>query len=125
MIPTLLGALENSSGKIEGSLNQLKEKSIAAQKKRNETAVRQIERAVASVLPGGTLQERQINVVYFLNKYGPDFMKWLAGEKWISRDTSTRCSPSSRSCSCGPAAAQTEDATGSRSAGFPLRPWCF
>ena len=26
--PTLLGALENSSGKIEGSLNQLKEKSL-------------------------------------------------------------------------------------------------
>ena len=78
--PTLLGALDNSSGKIEGSLNQLKEKSLAAQKKRNETAVRQIERAVASVLPGGTLQERQINAVYFLNKYGPDFMKWLAGE---------------------------------------------
>jgi bacillithiol biosynthesis cysteine-adding enzyme BshC len=78
--PTLLGALDNSSGKIEGSLNQLKEKSIAAQKKRNETAVRQIERAMASILPGGTLQERQISVVYFLNKYGPDFMKWLAGE---------------------------------------------
>lgn len=78
--PTLLGALENVAGKIEGSLGQLKEKSIGAQKKRNETAVRQIERAVASVLPGGTLQERQVNIVYFLNKYGPGFMKWLAGE---------------------------------------------
>ena len=28
--------------------------------------------------PGGTLQERQINAVYFLNKYGPDFMSKLA-----------------------------------------------
>lgn len=78
--PTLLGALENCSGRIEGTLQQLKEKSVAAQKKRNETAVRQIERAVTSVLPGGTLQERQVNIVYFLNKYGPGFMKWLAGE---------------------------------------------
>jgi uncharacterized protein YllA (UPF0747 family) len=42
--------------------------------------VRQIERAVGSVLPSGVLQERQINVLYFLNKYGPDFMKWLGGE---------------------------------------------
>jgi bacillithiol synthase len=78
--PTLLGALENVAGKIEGNLGQLKEKSIAAQKKRNETAVRQIERAVESLLPAGTLQERQVNVVYFLNKYGPGFIKWLAGE---------------------------------------------
>jgi bacillithiol synthase len=78
--PTLLGALENVAGKIEGSIGQLKEKSIAAQKKRNETAVRQIERAVGSLLPAGTLQERQVNIVYFLNKYGPGFIKGVAGE---------------------------------------------
>ena len=78
--PTLLGALENATSKIDINLGVLKEKSLSAQKRRNETAVRQIERAVGSVLPGGSLQERQVNVVYFLNKYGPDFMKWLAGE---------------------------------------------
>ena len=78
--PTLLGALENATSKIDINLGVLKEKSIAAQKRRNETAVRQIERAVGSVLPGGALQERQLSVVYFLNKYGPDFMKWLSGE---------------------------------------------
>ncbi|MCC6396810.1 MAG: bacillithiol biosynthesis cysteine-adding enzyme BshC [Bacteroidetes bacterium] len=78
--PTLLGALENATSKIDINLGVLKEKSIAAQKRRNETAVRQIERSVGSVLPGGVLQERQLSVVYFLNKYGPDFMKWLSGE---------------------------------------------
>ena len=78
--PTLLGALENATSKIDINLGVMKEKSIAAQKRRNETAVRQIERAVGSVLPGGVLQERQLSVVYFLNKYGPDFMKWLSGE---------------------------------------------
>ncbi len=78
--PTLLGALENATSKIDINLGVLKEKSVAAQKRRNETAVRQIERAVASVLPDGTLQERRVNVVYFLNKYGPEFLTWLAGE---------------------------------------------
>lgn len=82
--PTLLGALENATSKIDINLGVLKEKSLAAQKRRNETAVRQIERAVGSVLPGGVLQERQVNGVYFLNKYGPDFMKWLAGEVEIT-----------------------------------------
>ncbi len=78
--PTLLGALENATSKTDINLGVLKDKSVAAQKRRNETAVRQIERAVGSVLPGGILQERQLSVVYFLNKYGPDFMKWLPGE---------------------------------------------
>ena len=78
--PTLLGALDNAASKIDCNLGVLKEKSVAAQKRRNETAVRQIERAVASLLPGGVLQEREVNVLYFLNKFGPDFMKWLAGE---------------------------------------------
>lgn len=78
--PTLLGALDTTTGKIENGLGLLKEKSVAAQKRRNETAVRQIERAVASVLPAGVLQERQISVLHFLNKYGPGFMPWLAAE---------------------------------------------
>lgn len=78
--PTLLGVLENATSKIDINLGVLKEKSVAAQKRRNETAVRQIERAAGAILPDGSLQERRISVLTFLNKYGPDFMKWLAGE---------------------------------------------
>jgi uncharacterized protein YllA (UPF0747 family) len=26
------------------------------------------------------LQEREINVLYFLNKYGMEFLRWLYGE---------------------------------------------
>ncbi|MEW6512259.1 MAG: bacillithiol biosynthesis cysteine-adding enzyme BshC [Bacteroidota bacterium] len=75
--PTLLGAFENMSAKIDVNIGVLREKAVAAQKRRNETAVRQIERAAAGLLPGGLLQERQLNVVYFMNKYGPDLIKWL------------------------------------------------
>lgn len=75
--PTLLGALENALGKIHNTVAGLKEKSVTAQKRQHETAVRQIEKAVSVVMPGGILQERQVSVIHFLNKYGPDFVRWL------------------------------------------------
>jgi uncharacterized protein YllA (UPF0747 family) len=82
--PTLLGALEGVKAKIDGNLGVLKEKTIAAQKRRHETAMRQIEKAIAGLLPNGVLQEREINVIYYMNKYGPDLVKWLVGEVDIS-----------------------------------------
>ena len=75
--PTLTGALENAIGKITTTVNLLKEKSIAAQNRQHETAVRQIEKAVGGILPGGALQERQVSILHFLNKYGPDVVRWL------------------------------------------------
>jgi bacillithiol synthase len=75
--PTLLGPLENTVGKIESLLSVLKEKSLAAQRKRNETAVRQVERAAAVLLPEGSLQERQVNILYYMNKLGPDLVSWI------------------------------------------------
>ncbi len=78
--PTLLGALEGVKAKIDGNLSVLKDKTIAAQKRRHETAMRQIEKAIAGLLPNGVLQEREINVTYYMNKYGPDLVKWLVGE---------------------------------------------
>jgi bacillithiol biosynthesis cysteine-adding enzyme BshC len=75
--PTLTGALENAIGKITTTVTVLKEKSVAAQKRQHETAVRQIEKAVGAILPGGILQERQLSMLPFLNKYGPDVIRWL------------------------------------------------
>jgi bacillithiol biosynthesis cysteine-adding enzyme BshC len=78
--PTLLGSLDTMASKTDLNLGVLKEKTIAAQKRRNETAVRQIERAANGLLPDGTLQERTITLVYYLNKYGPDLMRWLLAQ---------------------------------------------
>ncbi|MBI5473715.1 MAG: bacillithiol biosynthesis cysteine-adding enzyme BshC [Ignavibacteriae bacterium] len=82
--PTLIASLENVLSRIDGNINVLKEKSVAAQKRRNETAVRQIERAANGLLPNGTLQERELSVLYFMNKYGMDVVKWMSGELDIS-----------------------------------------
>lgn len=78
--PTLIGALENVQSKVDGNLNVLKEKSVAAQKRRNETALRQVDRAATGLLPKGNLQEREVNLLQYMNKYGPDIVKWIAGE---------------------------------------------
>jgi bacillithiol biosynthesis cysteine-adding enzyme BshC len=78
--PTLLGALETTASKIESQLSVLKEKTFLAQKKKNEIALKQVEKVANNTLPFGELQERQINVIYFMNKYGLDFVRWLTEE---------------------------------------------
>ena len=78
--PTLIAALENVQSKIDGNITVLKEKSVAAQKRRNETAVRQIEKAANGLLPNGSLQERELSILYFMNKHGMDLVKWISGE---------------------------------------------
>ncbi len=78
--PTLVGALDTVNQKIKTNVSLLRGKALEAQKRRNETAVRQIEKSVDALLPAGGLQEREINVTYYLNKYGPDIVRWLMRE---------------------------------------------
>ncbi len=75
--PTLLGALETSRSKIESNLVALKEKVMEAQTRKHETALRQVEKVSNAILPNGNLQERELNIVYFLNKHGLDFIREL------------------------------------------------
>lgn len=83
--PTLLPALENTLGKIQTHLDVLKEKTIAAQKRQHEVSLRQIDKVALNLFPNGTFQERQINVLYFLNKYGLEFLRWLFTEVHIDK----------------------------------------
>ncbi|MBI3787651.1 MAG: bacillithiol biosynthesis cysteine-adding enzyme BshC [Ignavibacteriales bacterium] len=83
--PTLLGALDNANKKIISSIESLKEKTIAAQKRQHEVALRQIDKTANHVFPLANFQERELNVLYFLNKYGLEFLRWLYGE--LSVDT--------------------------------------
>jgi bacillithiol biosynthesis cysteine-adding enzyme BshC len=75
--PTLVGAFETARGKIDGAISVLKEKSLAAQIRKNDTAVRQVQRALNAVLPEGALQERRTSLLLYLNKYGPEVIRWL------------------------------------------------
>jgi bacillithiol biosynthesis cysteine-adding enzyme BshC len=70
---TLLGALENTRLKIEQQFSTLKEKVIEAQKRKHETGLRQIAKVVNSILPNKNYQERELNIIHFMNKHGLDF----------------------------------------------------
>jgi len=78
--PTLEGAAKTTLGKMEHELRSLHSKVIHAAKKRDETLRRQFTRAQAQAFPLGHPQERQLAVIYFLNKYGPGLIELLLDE---------------------------------------------
>ena len=77
--------VEKTKGRITQSLEGLKNKTENSQQKRHDVAVRQINKALALILPNGNMQEREINFIYFANKYGLDFVKWLFNELKINK----------------------------------------
>jgi bacillithiol biosynthesis cysteine-adding enzyme BshC len=78
--PTLEGAAKTTLGKMEHELRSLHSKVIHAAKKRDETLRRQFRRAQAQAFPQGHPQERELAVIYFLNKYGPGLVDLLLEE---------------------------------------------
>jgi bacillithiol biosynthesis cysteine-adding enzyme BshC len=78
--PTLVPAMENTLLRIQGALNGLKEKTISAQVRQHEISLRQLDRVAISLFPNSNLQEREMNIIYFLNKYGLEFLRWLRSE---------------------------------------------
>jgi bacillithiol biosynthesis cysteine-adding enzyme BshC len=83
--PTLSGAIDSTLSRIESQLSVLKEKAQSAQQRRQEVTIKQIQKVAANIFPKSNFQEREFNVVYYMNKYGPDFVKWLSGEIIIDR----------------------------------------
>jgi bacillithiol biosynthesis cysteine-adding enzyme BshC len=83
--PTLSGAIDSTLSRIESQLNVLKEKTQSAQQRRQEVTIKQIQKVAANIFPKSNFQEREFNVIYYMNKYGPDFVKWLSGEIIIER----------------------------------------
>ena len=77
--PTLDPALSSVKGKILTTLKDFEGKSLAAERKKQSGAKQQFEKALNVLLPNGKLQERELNLLYFLNKYGMSFwenLKW-------------------------------------------------
>ena len=83
--PTLGGALDGALGKMKATIDVLEQKVVAAQKRQNEVFLRQIDKAALFLFPNSNFQERELNILYFLNKYGPEFVRWLNGELEIDK----------------------------------------
>jgi bacillithiol biosynthesis cysteine-adding enzyme BshC len=71
--------------KILGTINELKSKAEKAQQKKYEVTLRQIDRAAVHIFPNSNLQEREINFIYFANKYGEEFLKKIFDELQINK----------------------------------------
>ncbi|CUU04416.1 bacillithiol biosynthesis cysteine-adding enzyme BshC [Candidatus Thermokryptus mobilis] len=67
--PSLSDAVTNSSGKILYHINSIYEKALSASQRKNEIANQQIQKLKLNLLPEDELQERVLNITYFLNKY--------------------------------------------------------
>ncbi|MBE0713054.1 MAG: bacillithiol biosynthesis cysteine-adding enzyme BshC [Candidatus Aminicenantes bacterium] len=75
--PTLKESAQLSRGKMVQQLRFLEKKMVQAAKKQNDIAIGQIRKAGDHLYPHGHLQERVLNIVPFLLKYGPAFVDKL------------------------------------------------
>jgi uncharacterized protein YllA (UPF0747 family) len=48
---------------------------LASRRRRNEVMMRQLEKLALTLFPDGAPQERRINILSLLNKYGPDVLR--------------------------------------------------
>ena len=67
---TLGPSVEAARAAVAGALDDLKAKAVRAEKRGQDEVRAQLQKARANLFPGGALQERTVNVLYFLNKYG-------------------------------------------------------
>ncbi len=78
--PTLGEAVKGGRDKVFYQLNNLRTRFVHNRSKRDETTGQQIERLFAVLYPNKNLQEREINVAYFLARYGYDLIDRLYAE---------------------------------------------
>ncbi len=77
---TLANSVENIKEKLFQNIDGFKNKLVNAQAQKSETTTGQIDKVTNNIYPNFTLQERTINVTYFLNKYDDGFIRKLFDE---------------------------------------------
>ncbi len=75
--PTLSENLANRRRKILWHIGTLRNKFHRAETFKNEVLHNRIEHTLASLYPRDALQERTMNIAYFLNLFGPNFIEWI------------------------------------------------
>jgi uncharacterized protein YllA (UPF0747 family) len=70
---TLADTVQNVKGRIQGQIDLLEKKIVQAYKKRNEVMRQQLYKAQNSLNPNSHIQERELNIVPYLFKYGFEF----------------------------------------------------
>ena len=75
--PGLKGASKTALDKVEQALQVLQSKAADGEKRAHELKYNQVAKALTHLRPGGHLQERTLNVLYYMNKYGLQFVDRL------------------------------------------------
>ena len=82
---TLVGAAEAMRQSLTEEFDKLKAKALRLEKKNQDLVRDQLEKAQVNLYPAGSLQERALSILYFLNKYGVDLTQEL--REIVSTDT--------------------------------------
>jgi bacillithiol biosynthesis cysteine-adding enzyme BshC len=82
---TLADLIGKSEERIVQTIDFLKSKAIEAEKRKYEATTRQLGKVKNVLYPNNELQEREINFIYFANKYGLDIFKWIYSELVINK----------------------------------------
>ena len=69
---------------MEYQLSNLQQKAMGIVKQKQGTNVNQITKGVNNIFPQNSLQERKYNLVYFLVRYGNEFISTLDKEMEIA-----------------------------------------
>ena len=83
--PTLEDTTDKTLGRVNQSIDQLYDKAQKANERKHETVLRQADKVRTLIFPEASLQEREINFVYFAHKYGEDILKWIFDQLSINK----------------------------------------
>jgi uncharacterized protein YllA (UPF0747 family) len=75
--PTLAENLATRRRKINYHVGALRKKYYSRRAVTEEVIDRRVKAALTALLPDGQLQERVVNIVSFLDRFGPGFVDWI------------------------------------------------
>lgn len=77
--PSLAESLSKRRLKMMWHLETLRRKFRSAEGFKDKTVARRLDHLFSTLLPNGSLQERSVNIFYFIDQYGPEFIEWIFG----------------------------------------------
>jgi bacillithiol biosynthesis cysteine-adding enzyme BshC len=75
--PGLEGVARDSHRRMSQELERLEQRAAKVNREQQDTLVRHFQQLEASLFPQGRPQERVLNVIPWLSRYGPSFLEWL------------------------------------------------
>ncbi len=82
---TLSDTVEKNNEKILQNILLLKGKAEKSLQVKNESIVRQVNKIKSVLYPNMNLQERELNLYYFANKYGIGILKYIFNQLTINK----------------------------------------